>query len=67
MKAKNWEFKKIFPDLEDSEARMKACSKFFETPYEKYCTNQGELKVGIFSSAFNRGIAWAKAKYKIKD
>lgn len=67
MKAKDWKFEKILPDSEDHEARMKACSEFMRIAYEQSCSNQGELIVGCFSSGFFRGIAWAKAKYEIKE
>lgn len=65
MKAKDWEFEKILPDIDDAEARYNCCRDFMNLPEIKL--NDGERRVGDFSAGFNRGLAWAKAKYEIKD
>ena len=65
MKAKDWEFEKIIPDGEDCEAACKSCATFIDLP--RIDGNDGENFVDTYHSAFMRGLAWAKAKYNIKD
>lgn len=61
MKAKDWKFKKIIPDGEDCEAAYKSCGEFIKL------TNIDMGAVDSYHSGFMRGLAWAKAKYNIKD
>jgi hypothetical protein len=71
MKAKDWEFKKIIPDGEDCDAAVKACSGYLNV-FDKLAAMEriGSLdksSVDAFHTGFMRGLAWAKAKYDIKE
>ena len=65
MKAKDWEFEKLIPDAEDCEAACKSCSTWMNLPRDNRI--DAENVVDTFHGAFMRGLAWAKAKYNIKD
>ena len=61
MKAKDWKFEKLIPDEEDCKAACNTFSEFNKLP------DVGMNSVDYFHSGFMRGLAWAKAKYNIKD
>lgn len=65
MKAEDWEFEKIIPDVEDCRAACNTCKKYMDLP--DLGGNEGEKQVHMFHGGFMRGLAWAKAKYNIKD
>ncbi len=65
MKAEDWKFKKIIPDGEDCQAASNCCKAYIDLP--DMGGNPGEREVHSFHSGFMRGLAWAKAKYGIKE
>ncbi len=67
MKAKDWEFEKFIPDLEDVDAEDKAHFNYFIESNLSYLNkmNESEERMHIFRLAFVRGCAWMKAKHDI--
>ena len=65
MKAQDWEFEKIIPDEEDCKAACKSSVAFINLPILE--GDEVSNTVDTYHSGFMRGLAWAKAKYNIKD
>lgn len=61
--AREWTFETISPDIADHIASSQCNDQFHEllkkSPVEM---NDGEMDVFLFSSGFNRGMAWARAR-----
>lgn len=55
MKAKDWEFDKFIPDVEDTEAKLKAMDAWFGLKGE-------QCRADCFCAGFNRGVQWAQDK-----
>lgn len=65
VKAKDWEFDKYIPSLEDLIAIQKVQRKWFAF-CDELNMNSIEESTASFDAGFWRGVAWALAKYDIK-
>lgn len=60
VKGEDFVFTKHMPDIDDLHAESRCAKAYFENP-------QPPLEdIEYFMAGFNRGVAWAKAKYGIK-
>jgi hypothetical protein len=61
MKEIDWKFKKYIPDAQDIDVAFDTCNNYMSLP------DVGQGNVDFFHAGFIRGLAWAKAKYEIKE